>query len=103
VTAGQRVTMAREFLDGARKRKVAEMPPSVLMRECAELRRLLGQVLDVISEAVTLTGADLTTMITALEDAADYRRSRADAGGIALRDRYAALVVRLDLARDEQQ
>ena len=34
----------------ARKRKVDQLPPSVLMREDAELRRVLGQVLDVIAE-----------------------------------------------------
>ena len=47
--ADQRVTSAREFLSGARRRKVAQLPPSLLMRECAELRRLLGQVLDVLA------------------------------------------------------
>ena len=44
----QRVAYAREFLAGARKRKVDQLPPSVLMRELAECRRQLGQVLDVI-------------------------------------------------------
>ena len=43
--------LAREFLDGARRRKVTTLPPSVLVRECAELRRQLGQVLDVIDQA----------------------------------------------------
>jgi hypothetical protein len=47
----QRVTAAREFLAGARRRKVAELPHSVLMRENAKLRRQLGQVLAVIDEA----------------------------------------------------
>jgi hypothetical protein len=50
VTGDQRVTAAAEFLDGARKRKVTELPPSLLIRECAELRRALGQVLDVVEE-----------------------------------------------------
>lgn len=45
----QRVDRAREFLDGALKRKVTELPPSVLMRELAEARRQLGQVLDFIA------------------------------------------------------
>jgi hypothetical protein len=49
VSADQRVTAAREFLAGARRRKVDQLPPSLLMRECAELRRLLGQVLDVLA------------------------------------------------------
>jgi hypothetical protein len=50
MSADQRLTAAREFLAGTRKHKVAELPPSALMRECAELRRLLGQVLDVLAE-----------------------------------------------------
>jgi hypothetical protein len=49
VSADQRVTAAREFLASARRRKVDQLPPSLLMRECAELRRLLGQVLDVLA------------------------------------------------------
>jgi hypothetical protein len=49
MSADQRVTSAREFLAGARRRKVDQLPPSLLMRECAELRRLLGQVLDVLA------------------------------------------------------
>jgi hypothetical protein len=49
VSADQRVTAAREFLAGAQRRKVDQLPPSLLMRECAELRRLLGQVLDVLA------------------------------------------------------
>jgi hypothetical protein len=46
-----RVIAAREFLVSARKRKVIDLPPSVLTREDAELRRLLGQVLDYIDES----------------------------------------------------
>ena len=42
-----RLANARDFLTGVRKHKVTEAPPSVLVRECAELRRQLGQVLDV--------------------------------------------------------
>ena len=49
MSADQRVTSAREFLSGARRRKVDQMPPSLLMREGAELRRLLGQVLDILA------------------------------------------------------
>jgi hypothetical protein len=49
VSADQRVTAAHEYLAGARRRKVDQLPPSLLMRECAELRRLLGQVLDVLA------------------------------------------------------
>ncbi len=50
-TLDERVTQAREFLDGARRRKVAELPPSLLIRECAELRRQLGQVLGAVDRA----------------------------------------------------
>ena len=66
MAADQRVTAAREFLEGARKRKVAELPPSVLMREDAELRRQLGQVLNVIAEA-----AGVLSQVFA--DAIEYR------------------------------
>ena len=46
-----RVTAAREYLASVRKHKVTALPPSVLLRECAELRRQLGQVLGAIAEA----------------------------------------------------
>ena len=46
----ERTRQAREFLAAARQRGVEELPPSLLMRECAELRRLLGQVLAVLAE-----------------------------------------------------
>jgi len=49
-TTDQRVVYARDFLTGARRRKVAELPPSVLVRELAECRRQLGQILDVLDE-----------------------------------------------------
>jgi hypothetical protein len=71
VTADQRLTAAREFLAGARKHKVAELPPSVLIREDAELRRQLGQVLAVLDESVGVLGE-------ALADAIQYR----DPGGL---------------------
>ncbi len=44
----QRVVRAREFLDAIVEYKVASRPLSVLQREDAELRRMLGQLLDVI-------------------------------------------------------
>jgi hypothetical protein len=86
----QRVIAAREFLDGARRRKVDELPPSVLMREDAELRRLLGKLLDVVRDyedteldlevtqitiagGVLLAPADLRTLYSALADAIAYR------------------------------
>jgi hypothetical protein len=65
-TTDQRLVSAREFLTGARRRKVAELPPSLLMREDAELRRQLGQVLDVVDGAAGALGL-------ALADAIAYR------------------------------
>ncbi len=43
-----RITYAAEYLRGARKVKPDMLPPSVMVREIAELRRQLGIVLDVI-------------------------------------------------------
>jgi hypothetical protein len=77
VSADQPVTNARDYLDGARRRKVAELPPSLLMRECAELRRLLGQVLGLLDSAVTLDQDQAATALDALDFAAEYRRYRA--------------------------
>src|SRR5258708_27201948 len=45
-----RVIRAREFLAHARACSVAELPPCVLAREDAELRRLLGWVIDVVDD-----------------------------------------------------
>jgi hypothetical protein len=50
VTADQRVTNAREYLGYARALKVADLPYPALVRLAAELRRQLGQVLDVVTE-----------------------------------------------------
>ena len=69
MSADQRVTFAREFLAGARRRKVAELPPSVLARELAECRRQLGQVLDVIAGNAPLTDAQREVLRQALGDA----------------------------------
>jgi hypothetical protein len=71
MTADARVTTAREYLDGARRRKVTELPPTLLIRECAELRRLLGQVLDAIGEGALLTTDQLETVLLALREARD--------------------------------
>jgi predicted metal-dependent enzyme (double-stranded beta helix superfamily) len=46
----QRITLASDYLAEARQRSVEQLAPTLLMRECAELRRLLGQVLDVLAE-----------------------------------------------------
>jgi hypothetical protein len=91
VTADARVTAAREYLDGARRRKVSELPPSLLIRECAELRRALGQVLDVLGEAVTLDGDQAATVLDALDFAAEYRRYRASLTCAACNDHPAGL------------
>lgn len=45
-----RVALSREFLDAIRLYPVASRPISVLQREDAELRRMLGKVLDYIAE-----------------------------------------------------
>jgi hypothetical protein len=68
-TADQRVIQAREYLTGARRRKVSELPQSVVAREDAELRRLLGQVLDYVTESVSLSDDQLVTLGQALGDA----------------------------------
>lgn len=88
MTADPRVTAAREYLTGIRQHKVAALPPSVLVRECAELRRQLGQVLDAVGQAdgeirgsrtasgtdpdgmTTIVPADLPAVLGALADAA---------------------------------
>lgn len=80
ITADQRVTMAAEFLAGARKRKVAELPPSLLIREVAELRRQLGQVLDVAGHAIALDDGQREVLAQALADALDYRDLRVNSG-----------------------
>jgi hypothetical protein len=87
-----RIQAAREYLDGARKRRVTELPPSLLERECAELRRTAGQLLDVITEqasalqearaallssAASLDDGQAATVLDALGFAAEYRRYRA--------------------------
>ena len=93
-TTDQRVICAREFLAGACRRRVAEMPPSVLMREDAELRRVLAQVLDVVAdyedtevdENVTqildsgdahVAPADVLTLHVALQDAIAWCKDEA--------------------------
>jgi hypothetical protein len=46
----ERAELARRFLAEARQRSVDQLAPTLLMRECAELRRLLGQVLGMLAE-----------------------------------------------------
>jgi hypothetical protein len=73
---GPRITAAREFLEYVRRWKVTEVPPTVLQRECAELRRQLGLVLD----DTTRSRAQQAALVQALDDAARYRLGRVPDG-----------------------
>jgi hypothetical protein len=88
IPADELVGHARRVLAEARQRPVEQMPPTLLMREVAELRRLLGQIFGVVAEQAstleetraTLTGAAATldedqaaTVLSALDVAAEYR------------------------------
>jgi hypothetical protein len=73
VSGAERVELACRFLAEARQRSVEQMPPTLLMRECAELRRLLGQVLDVIDQAPALTEMQRIVLGQVLADAIAYR------------------------------
>jgi hypothetical protein len=86
VTADQRVTAARDYLDSIRPHKPSARPHSVLVREAAELRRQLGQVLAAIADGTTalrrngsasLSPADVVTVLGALDHAADALADRA--------------------------
>src|SRR5262249_21545417 len=46
----QRVELAREYLTDVSRTGVEQLPPTVLAREVADLRRLLGQVLAILGE-----------------------------------------------------
>ena len=46
----ERAELARRFLAEARQRSVEQLARALLMRECAELRRLLASVLAVLAE-----------------------------------------------------
>jgi hypothetical protein len=50
MNAVQRLAAAREYLGYARAVKVGDLPYPALVRFAAELRRQLGQVLDVIGD-----------------------------------------------------
>jgi hypothetical protein len=50
IPADERAELAARYLADARQHDVETLPPSRLMAECAELRRLLGQVLAVLAE-----------------------------------------------------
>ena len=53
-----------------------ELPPSVLVRECAELRHQLRLVLEAVA-AAALTPWQRATALAALEDGATYRTGKA--------------------------
>lgn len=46
----ERAELARRYLAEVSAAGVEQLPPTVLMREVAELRRLLGQVLGILAE-----------------------------------------------------
>lgn len=76
----QRVTIAREYLADIRRTGVEQLPPSRLLIEAAESRRQLAIVLAVIDgQGVTLSGAQLVIILTALADAETYVTERAAA------------------------
>lgn len=70
MSADQRVTLAREYLTGARQRDINYLPPSRMAAELAETRHQLGQVLAAIADQAA-------TVLAALEDASEGIRQRA--------------------------
>ena len=78
--ASGRLTAASEYLGYARALKVADLPYPALVRLAAELRRQLGQVLDVMATgaatrvtpdgSASLSAVDVQTVLGALADAA---------------------------------
>jgi hypothetical protein len=109
VSADRDVRSARDYLATIRSHSVSELPPSVLAREDAELRRLLRIALDVIDDyeatalddevtQMTLHGAllvglsDVATVTDALSDAAWHQ---AQHGTPAESDRFRELIARI--------
>jgi hypothetical protein len=72
----ERAELAARFLAEARQRSVEQMPPTLLMREVAELRRLLGQVLAVLGErqAETRQLAEIRAVLAAFDWEFDDRQ-----------------------------
>jgi Flp pilus assembly protein TadB len=56
VTADPRLTAAREYIGHARGLQIGQVPHPALQRIAAELRRQLGQVLNVVDEASATMG-----------------------------------------------
>jgi hypothetical protein len=79
-TADPRLTAARECLGHARGVQIGQTPHAGLQRMAAELRRRLGQVLDVIGTGAIVSADQLEVLGSALADAAEYREKRASDG-----------------------
>jgi hypothetical protein len=56
--ADHRVTVASEYLADAQQRDVLHLPPSALLRECAESRRQLAAVLAAYADLARETGSE---------------------------------------------
>jgi hypothetical protein len=61
--ADQRVTAAREYLAAVRPHKVHERSRDQLVREAAELRKMLGQVLDYVGYLDALGASPMSTAV----------------------------------------
>jgi hypothetical protein len=70
IHADERAELARRYLAEARQRDVEQLAPTLLMRECAELRHLLGQVLGIVAERQD--GARQLAEVRALLEAFDW-------------------------------
>ena len=90
---------AREYLDIIRSRPVATLPPTVLVRECAELRRLLGLVLEVLADfedtalddevtqptmwgGLHIAAPDVAAVMSALTDATQWQAQHGTAAAV---------------------
>jgi hypothetical protein len=117
MSADRGVQAAREYLNTISARLVAELPPSVLVREDAELRRQLRIVLEVVSDyeytvidedrtqptmwgGIYVAAADALTVADALSDAADCGEQHEPIDSSAARSSvYRELAARLGSAR----
>jgi hypothetical protein len=68
-----RITLAREYLAEVRRQAVTELPPSVLMRECAELRHQLHLVLAAYEDGAGALG-EVRTVLAAFDWEHDDRQ-----------------------------
>jgi hypothetical protein len=74
----ERAELARRYLAEVSAVGVEQLPPTVLMREVAELRRLLASVLAIIGDqAAALDEDQAATVMAALDDASEGIRERA--------------------------